>query len=1040
MPSIELNRPHDLEAPAAREKTIADPALTRRLKGKRGKEYWRSLEELADTKEFRAMIRRNFPSSATEFIDSMSRRRFLKLMGASLALAGVSGCTTKTGERIVPFVEQPENYVPGRSMYYATAMTMGGATNGLLVEQREGRPIKVEGNPRHPNSLGATDVFSQASLLSMYDPDRSETVLQQGRIGTYDEFVNAFRGELDRLRARRGEGIRLLTGSIVSPTLEGQIEGLMRQFPRMRLHQYEPAGEDNAREGARLAFGEYLNTIYKFDEAEVVLSLDADFLYGLPHNTRYIHDWATRRRPTDGRPMNRTYMAESTHTATGAKADHRVPMLARHVEGFAGLVAARLGVQVSTPAEGAAPHVEEGFLNGLVADLERTRGRSIVLAGRQQPAAVHALAHAMNERLGNAGRTVFYTDPVEAFPTNQNQSLRQLVDDMNNARVEMLVILGGNPVYTAPADTDFAAALQRIGRPRPDGTTQGMSVHLSQFVDETSSVVSWHVPMAHWLESWSDARTFDGTASIVQPLIEPLYGGRTAHEILTLFTDQLDQEPYETVRSFWQRQRPGIDMEQFFREALIRGTIPNTAAQPRQVRVRPNIAAELPRQAAPAGEGLEVVFREDPSLYDGRFANNGWLQELPKPISKLTWDNAVLINPITAREMGLKDEDTVDVEYRGRSLVAPVLTLVGQPRGSVTLHLGWGRPSAGRVGSDVGFNAYALRTSDAPHIGSGLRLTRRTDRYRLATTQTHHTIEGRDNVRAASIQEYIRDPQVIEHQALAHAPDASLYPEYDYSGKSIPGSEGYKWGMAVDMSTCTGCNACVIACEAENNSPVVGKDQVLMSREMHWLRVDSYFTQADENFEQLDAFFQPMFCVHCEKAPCEMVCPVEATVHSIEGLNDMVYNRCVGTKYCSNNCPYKVRRFNFLQYQDQETPSLKLMRNPEVTVRERGVMEKCTYCVQRIAKARINAEREDRKVGGDEIKTSCQAACPAGALVFGDLNQPDSLVARLHREQRAYSVLGSLNTQPRTSHLAALTNPNPSITPPGELETEESHG
>lgn len=1018
MSSIDSSR-WDVTAPASREKNIAPPEISRRLKGKTGKEYWRSLEELADTKEFRQMIRKNFPSSAAEFIDSMSRRRFLKLMGASLALAGVSGCSTKPSETIVPYVEKPEELTLGRPLFYSTAMSLGSAAIGLLVEQREGRPIKVEGNPSHPNSLGSTDVFSQASLLTLYDPDRSETARKLGNISTYDDFLVEFRSQLERLGPRRGAGVRVLTESVVSPTMQSQLATVQRLFPEARLHQYEPFGDDNQLEGSQIAFGRPVNTIYRFDRADVVLSLDADFLSGIPQNVRYIQDWSQRRRPEDGRPLSRFYMAESTHTNTGAKADHRLPMTAHQVENFARLIASSTGTDVPVAA-GAS--FDQTIVEGLIEDLTAAQGRSIIIAGRHQSPAVHAIAHAMNQALGNVGQTVFHTQPLEVSPANNFQSLRELVQDMNQARVEVLLILGGNPVYSAPADLDFAAALQKVP----------FSAHLSLYMDETSMRTTWHVPAAHYLESWSDTRTFDGTVSIVQPLIEPLYGGKTAHEVLTLFTDQLNTPSYEIVTGFWQQQLQRPDFEQFFRRTLEAGIIDGTDFPPLQVQVRPGLAGRLPEPQPPGGEGLEVVFHFDPSLYDGRFANNGWLQELPKPISKLTWDNAVMISPETAREMELETEDMVRVEYAGRTIEAPIFALVGHPQDTVTLHLGFGRQAGGRVASETGFDFNALRTSTAPYIGTGLRLTGLGERYRLATTQIHHLLdafEDRDVIRHATIQQYRNDPQVIH--AGAHEGDATLYPEYDYT-------EGYRWGMAIDMSTCVGCNACVVACQAENNIPVVGKDEVLMSREMHWLRIDAYFSGDENNPE---TYFQPMLCQHCEKAPCEVVCPVAATVHSNEGLNDMVYNRCVGTKYCSNNCPYKVRRFNWFQYNDKSSPTLRMLRNPEVTVRERGVMEKCTYCVQRIAKARINAEREDRKVGGNEIKTACQAVCPADAIIFGDLNQADSTAAQLHHEPRSYSVLGVLNVQPRTAYLAKLTNPIDALVPAEETETEEEpHG
>ncbi len=1047
MSSIELHKPDNLAEPATRDKNYTDPALTRRLKGKTGKEYWRSLEELADTKEFRRMVRKQFPSQAAEFLDSVSRRRFLKLMGASLALAGISGCSTKPTETIVPYVERPEGLIPGRPLFYATAMIMGGATNGLLVEQHEGRPTKIEGNPSHPNSLGATDVFAQASVLSMYDPDRSDVIRKNGAISTYDQFIEEFRGTIEGQRPGGGSTVRILTETVVSPTLSRQLNDIFKRFPNAQVHHYESAGGDSAREGNQIAFGQPVNTFYKLTEADVILSLDEDFLYGFPHNVRYIHDWASRRRPEPGVELNRTYVVESTHTATGAKADHRMPMRARDIEAFARVLADRLGVDVGSVPQ---LEVDERYLNALVSDLRASAGRSVVIPGRHQPAAVHALAHAMNETLRNVGTTVYHTESVEHVPANPGQpaaerpttqveSLRALTEDMRQGKVKVLLIVGGNPVYSAPADIEFgkwlAASNNRNERLVP------LSVHLSEYRDETSELAVWHIPQTHYLEAWSDARTFDGTVSIVQPLIEPLYSAtRTPHDLLSLFSDLPDAggaggASYDLVRETVRSLRPNVNFEELWRQSLLSGVVDGSELPIRPLRVRPGLAGRLPALTRDSG-GLEVVFRPDPSLYDGRWANNGWLQELPKPISKLTWDNAVMLAPATAHELGVKVQDVVTLTLGGRAITAPVFELAGQPAGTATLHLGYGRNVAGgrfRVGNNIGFNVNTLRTSTTMNFGTGASIQKTGDTYELATTQRHHLIEDLDqgHVRHATVEEYRRNPQIIKEES--HHVEGSLYPEYDYENPNFGNRHAYRWGMAIDMSTCTGCNACVIACQAENNVPVVGKEQVGMSREMHWLRIDSYFRGDEANPE---TYFQPMMCVHCEKAPCEVVCPVEATVHNIEGLNDMIYNRCVGTKYCSNNCPYKVRRFNWFQLNDKETPQLKMMRNPDVTVRERGVMEKCTYCVQRISRARINAEREDRRVGGNEIKTACHAACPAGAIIFGDLNDPQSTVSRLHHENRSYPVLGQINTQPRTQHLAEITNPNLAI---GPSESSEEH-
>jgi molybdopterin-containing oxidoreductase family iron-sulfur binding subunit len=637
----------------------------------------------------------------------------------------------------------------------------------------------------------------------------------------------------------------------------------------------------------------------------------------------------------------------------------------------------------------------------------------------------------MNQTLGNVGKTVMYTSPVEAEPIDQLQSLRDLVADMSDGKVDVLVILGGNPVYTAPVDLRFTDAMNKVP----------LRVHLSLYDDETSALCHWQVPEAHFLESWSDARAYDGTASIIQPLIAPLYGGKSAHELVAAMSDRPERSSYDTLRDFWSKGAITPEFESNWRRWLHDGVVPGTAFAPRSVSARmpaESGATQTQQTSGPQTSGLEIVFRNDPSILDGRFANNGWLQELPKPITKLTWDNAALVSPATAArlkaggapsiqggEHGQIISDVVELKYRGRTVRGPIFVVAGHPDDCVTVHTGYGRSRAGQAGSGAGFNANAIRTSDAPWFGGGLEIARTGGTYSLACTQYHHLMEGRGLVRAVTRDEFIRDPKSIHEARGGGAPGAgdetpprtiTLYPAFKY--------EGYKWGMAIDVNACIGCNACVVGCQAENNIPVVGKDQVLRGREMHWIRIDTYYRGA---LEHPETYFQPVPCMHCENAPCEVVCPVGATVHSAEGLNDMVYNRCVGTRYCSNNCPYKVRRFNFLLYQDWHTPSLKLGRNPDVTVRSRGVMEKCTYCVQRISAAKIESEKQNRTVVDGEIKTACQQVCPADAIVFGNLNDPNSRVAKLQAEVRNYSLLGDLNTRPRTTYLAAVRNVNPEL-------------
>ncbi len=984
-------------------KEIEWAEVRRRLAEGRGPEYWQSLDELADTPEFQTLLQREFPEGATEWSDPVGRREFLKLMGASLALAGLTSCTSQPGDKIMPYSQAPEEVIPGKPLFFATAFTLGGCAMGLLVESHEGRPTKIEGNPLHPGSLGATDAFAQASLLTLYDPDRSKIVLRAGTPGTWNAFTAELGTQIESGRQPQGGGLRILTETVASPTLGALLRGVLAKFPAAAWHQYEPAARDAARAGARLAFGEAVNMFYRVDKADVIVSLGSDFLTSGPGAVRYARDFASRRRaPAPDSRMNRLYAVEATPSLTGAMADHRLAMRPSEVERFARALATRLGIEAGAAPWQPSPR-QSKWIEALVADLTAHRGAGLVVPGEEQTPAVHLLVHAMNRALGNVGQTVLYTDPVETAPVDQAESLRRLVADMQAGAVETLLILGGNPVYTAPADIPFAEALAKVP----------FRAHLSLYEDETSALCHWHLPEAHYLESWGDGRAYDGTVSLQQPLITPLYNGRSPHEILSALLGE-PKAGYDIVREYWRRERPADDFEAVWRRALHDGLIADSALPARV----PSLKAGLPAAAPPAAAAeLEIVFRPDPAVWDGRFANNGWLQELPKPLTKLTWDNAALISPADAERLGVTNEDVVELTFQARRVKAPVWVMPGQADGTVTLHLGYGRSRAGRAGTEIGVNAYALRTAATPWGGTGLGLKRTGERYRLATTQGHHTMQGRKPVRTATLTEFTQRPDFVrdpsDHE-IGHEP--SFYPTYKY--------EGYAWGMAIDLNACTGCNACVTACQSENNTPVVGKDQVLLGREMHWLRVDRYYAGGLEDPATLH---QPILCMQCENAPCEPVCPVGATVHSNEGLNDMVYNRCVGTRYCSNNCPYKVRHFNFLQFQDDRTPSLKLLRNPNVTVRSRGVMEKCTYCVQRINEARIRAKVGDREIADGEVVTACQAVCPSQAIVFGNINDPKSRVSQLKAHPLNYGLLTELNTRPRTTYLARLRNPNPAL-------------
>jgi len=1170
-----------------RKRPVSIEGVRARLESKRGREFWQSLEELAETEEFEELLHREFPQHASEWDEGTDRRTFLKLMGASLALAGLSGCSYQPPESIVPFVRQPEGMVPGKPLYFATAMPFPGGAAPLLVRSYMGRPTKVEGNDLHPASLGAADVFAQASVLGLYDPDRSETIINRGEVRTYTAFLGEMATALEGQREKQGAGLRFLTETVTSPTLGAQMRDLLRRFPGARWYQWEPAGGNNGSLGVRQATGGFATPVYNFAAADRVLSLDSNFLECGPGALRYARDFASRRRVTDGdaREICRLYAVETTPTNTGYFADHRVSLKPSQFTDYVRGLASAVGASAPGSGAGAPPPDEQA--QKIAADLKAHAGACVVIAGDEQSAEVHALAHAMNAALGAVGKTVTYVEPVEENPTDQLNELRTLVSEIDAGAVEILVIVGGNPVYTSPADLKLNA--DRMKKVR-------LAVHLSQYEDETSELCHWHIPETHFLEAWGDARAYDGTVTIQQPLITPLYNGKSAYELLAAFTDNPDRRGYDIVRQFWmtegrasimaagaggagatagaagaaavtgmlqggtgasQAQRPASaavagggggasaapqaqaqggaaapaagaasaapattaaatpspEFERAWRRVLNDGFVPNTARRPKGTGAQPAGGADTAAAAQqPAGEGVatrqevavvpppqtagpgqfEIVFRTDPTVYDGRFANNGWLQELHKPLTKLTWDNAAIISPATAERLGVGttpdgaveqvprrvnrltakggeiDAETLRLTFKGRTLPdkgrreheemhVPVFILPGQPDDVITVHLGYGRWRSGRVGGNLregrrGFNAYDLRTSDAMWSGTGLGVEVTGDSYPLASTQIHFRMEGREIVRHGTFAQWARDPGLRpardqEHEKEPPQPAGenrhpqdteSMYPPYDYSPDEAAGRRGYKWGMTIDVSTCTGCNACVIACQAENNIPVVGKEQVARSREMHWLRVDSYFRGATEAPDGV--YFMPVPCMHCENAPCEPVCPVHATVHSSEGLNDMVYNRCVGTRYCANNCPYKVRRFNFLLYQDWDTPSLKMLRNPEVSVRSRGVMEKCTYCVQRIEYAKIESEKEGRRVRDGEIKTACQATCPTESIVFGDLNDPASRVSKLHAQRRRYDLLADLNTRPRTAYLASVRNPNEALGGGGPQQHGGGHG
>ncbi len=991
--------------------------LRTKLAHQTGKSYWRSLNEAAESPEFKALLEAEFPMHAALWAEDFDRRRFLQLSGATLALAGLVGCGRQPLEHIVPYVEQPEDIVPGKPLYFATAIPHGGYAHGVLVETHMGRPTKIEGNPSHPASLGATNAHTQAAILDFYDPDRSQVVTHLGRILTWSSFQTAAATIMRTLGERRGEGLRILTEQSTSPTVAEQMDRCRRALPLARWHQYEAAGAANTWQGAELAFGRPYDTYYDLAKADVILTLDCDLLGDGPGHVAYARQFADRRRlvgrangtgghATTGRPaatphMNRLYAVEATPTQTGAIADHRLP-----------LPPAAIWDALAHMARGSASGELPETLRLAVDDLNARRGRSLVAAGPQAPPEAHALVHSLNAQLGNVGQTVFYTEPLGRAETAG--SLSELAEAMHAGQVDTLIVMGANPVYSAPGDLAFAQAMEKVG----------IRIHLGAYADETAALCHWHLPASHPLETWGDARAFDGTATLMQPTIAPLYDGRSPAEFLALLLTPEGAAPqsgHALVRTTWQQ----LD-DASWRQALHDGVVPATRTPTLRPTVRQSevrqVAATLATKAKtlPPAAGttpdVTLLLRPDPSVGDGRYANNGWLQELPKPWTRLTWDNALLVGPALAESLGVKDEDVVAVTAGAQRLEAPIWILPGQAPGTATLHLGYGRRTGGQVLAGTGTDAYPLLDS-ARGFSRAARIEPTGRHHELACTQDHFLMAGRDMVRSATVAEYTHHPDFAHAHGHHGDEDLSMFPPHDYPG--------HAWGVTIDTGACIGCNACVVACNAENNVPVVGKDQVRKAREMHWLRIDRYF---EGELDDPTIAHQPVMCMHCENAPCEQVCPVAATTHSAEGLNDMVYNRCVGTRYCSNNCPYKVRRFNFLQYEDYDAASLKLMRNPDVSVRHRGVMEKCSYCVQRINQARIAAKRDGRPMADGDVQTACQQACPTQAIVFGDTNNPAAKVSQLKASPLNYTLFDELNVKPRTSYLATVRNPHPDAT------------
>ena len=992
--------------------------------------YWRSLAQIEDRPEFRDALEREFPEGASELSEGVTRRDMIMLLGGTLSLAGLAGCRRPV-EEIVPYVTAPEEIVPGIPRYYATTMPFRRSAYGLIVESHEGRPTKVEGNPSHPSTLGASSSRVQASVLGLYDPDRSQSVTLQGAQKSWSDFVTAW-GPLSAAHAADGgASLAVLSESFSSPTLARLASELRARYPRLQWATYDAVSDESRVEGLRHATGRDLDLMLRLDRASVILALDADPLLSDPEMIRHARGFADGRRAgASGGTMNRLYAVEGVYSLTGAMADHRLRLESRQIAPFLAALAARLGAPgagaLSTSSgqaaglagggvSGGVPGVDPRWIDALARDLLANRGKGLIVAGERQPAAVHGAVCALNSHLGNTGKTVSYYETKDAALPSVS-SLGSLVSAMQAGQVKTLVVLGGNPVFDAPADLDFASAMAKVPQ----------SIALGHTIDETSVKATWHVPRAHYLESWGDARAVGGMLSVVQPLILPLFGGRTPVEVLGLMVAGQDRPGYDIVRETWKPILGEGEFDKKWNRVLHDGFLSGSELPEVVPALTGQPLAELGRPAeALAKAGLEVVFLPSPSLHDGRFANDGWLQELPDPLTKLTWDNPALVSPKTAESLGLANEDWVRLDSAGRSLELPVWLLPGMTDGVVALTLGYGRSHAGRIGSKVGFDAFTVRSSKAPGFDSGVKLTKLARRYPLSATQNHGSMEGRPIVRESTLTE-LRAPKESEKEGKVSALGVfeedphhfSLWKEHTYD-------QGHQWGMTIDLNACIGCNACMVACQSENNVPVVGKIQVAKGREMHWIRVDRYFSGDPSG--NPETVFQPVPCMHCEDAPCEQVCPVAATVHDREGLNVMTYNRCIGTRYCSNNCPYKVRRFNFFNF-TKDTPNvLQLAMNPDVTVRARGVMEKCTYCTQRINRGKIDAKLAGRALHDGDVKTACQQACPASAIEFGDIRDPSSRVAKAKADPRNYALLAELNTKPRTTYLAKVRNPNPEL-------------
>jgi MoCo/4Fe-4S cofactor protein with predicted Tat translocation signal len=961
-----------------------------------GKEYWRNLDQIADTPEVIQLLQKEFPDNAEDINNPVSRRKFLGLMSASLAFAGLASCR-KPVEKIVPYVQAPENIIPGIPKYYATTATRAAHAYGMLVESHEGRPTKIEGNDKHPSSMGKSNTYLQAEILNLYDPDRAKNVTRDGKDVTFEDFVTFWKEKHAEFLANQGEGLALVSGEFSSPSMHRLYSTFKKVFPKADWAVYEAVNQANINKGIEAAAGKKLRARYNFDKAKVIVSIDSDFLGTANDAIANSLGFANGRRvKTEKDDMNRLYIVESSFSITGGMSDHRQQLSQTQIEAFTVQLAAALGV-----TDKGAAVVPEEWMKALAADLKSNPSASIVIAGNRQSAETHALVFAINAALANNNNTISYHD--DAYAVLDDGS----VSDLFKKKINTLITLDNNIAYTLSGDSEIMKAL---------GTIEN-KICFSMFADETAKISNWHIAASHFLEFWGDASAVDGTLSIVQPLIAPLYKTKSPLEFLNVLVSTENKKDYDLVKESW-KSLLNSSSEKPWRKVLHDGlfAVDNKVNATLKNKIVPDVSIN-----SLSKDNLEIVFYTSWATYDGRYSNNGWLQEAPNPVTKISWDNAALISPKTATEFGIKSRDLIKISVNGKELEIVAFVLPGQTDYVIALDLGYGRKEVGRIADGTGFDVYTLRNTPLLHSVSGALISKTGSTYVLANTQDNISMEGRPLIREATLAEYKKGDN-FEPEQTDHPPLKSLFDDYDYS-------KGYQWGMAIDLNSCTGCNTCVIACQSENNIPVIGKEQVEKGREMHWMRMDRYFA-GDLNKPEM--VYQPVACQHCENAPCEQVCPVQATLHDEEGLNVMTYNRCVGTRYCANNCPYKVRRFNFFNFTKDMPETIQMAQNPDVTVRFRGVMEKCTYCTQRIQKAKIDAKNEGRMAKDQDYMTACQQACPSNAIVFGNINDPESEVTKIKKLNRNYALLGELNIRPRTTYLAKLRNPNPAIEKPTE--------